>query len=153
MDRPLPKTIRRTSVGIVWPTIVCAILHFMAAFFAFMLMFGNSMERFDSGRPPTAVEETIEDFGRMAVNILCFPATHIAKATEIHNNLAEWLLMISNSLLWGVALAAVFRIARRTYQTRQFGLRTLMIAMTVFAILLGLIAVLAKWMPKWPLAY
>src|SRR5262245_37129476 len=94
--------LRKTSVGIVWPVIVFSILHFVAAFCALMLMFGNSMARFDSGRPPTVIEATVERIGGLAANVLWFPAVNIAKAAGIHNNLAEWLLMISNSLLWGI---------------------------------------------------
>jgi hypothetical protein len=113
-----------------------ALLHFILSAGAFMVSFGAAMNQFDFGGQPTAVERLAE---RMA-SILFFPGYQFATAANIHNNAVEWLLVLGNSLLWGAALYGVFIVVRRTIRVfRSFSLRTLLIATTLVAVVLGLV--------------
>jgi len=77
--------------------------HFATVFVAFSWAFARSMERFDSGGKSTMVDGILHGI----VNVLWFPLLQFAQAFRIHNDAAEWVLVIANSVLWGFGLYAI----------------------------------------------
>lgn len=95
--------------------------HFAAVFVAFCWAFARSLERFDAGGDPTIVDAILNG----VVNVLWFPLLQFAHANGIHNDAAEWILVIANSVLWGLGLYAISLIvanaqlhSRRTQRCR-----------------------------------
>ncbi|MCI0332637.1 MAG: hypothetical protein L0228_05380 [Planctomycetes bacterium] len=125
------------AIGLVGITI-CSVLHFIAGFIAFSISFSLGMDRFDDGGDPSFIEK----LSNIAVNILWFPAWLVADAVNLHNDLAEWALVIGNSVIWGIASFGILATIARVYGVRQFSLRTMMIGTTLIALLFGLVAVL-----------
>ncbi|MDB6125951.1 MAG: hypothetical protein JWQ71_4944 [Pedosphaera sp.] len=84
-------------------------LHFVVSFGVFLLAFGGTMGRFESGVAPSL-------FGRVcdvAVDILWFPFMWVGGLLGIGKGRAEWLLLIANSLLWGVVLYGLLLLLKR----------------------------------------
>lgn len=93
-------TMLKAGVGIA----IMSLLHFSASATAFAICFSLGMKRFDFGGEPSLVEVITHS----TADILFFPGYQIAVAGGIHNDIAEWLLVIANSMLWGTAMYFTF---------------------------------------------
>ena len=88
------------------------------------------MDRFDNGGEPTLVERIAD----VLVHVLWLPGRLLLTTPNAHNNFLEWSLLFGNSLLWGFG-----RMITLKYAHRGFSLRTLLIATTLIAVVLGLV--------------
>jgi hypothetical protein len=118
-----------------------SVLHFVAGFAAFATALELVWNRFDSDEGPSFLEKTCE----LAADVLWFPWIQLASALNIQGGVLEWILLISNSLLWGLLLYGMWRVSapyfKRPY---RYGLRSLFIVTTVMAIALGAVAFLVR---------
>ena len=85
-------------------------LHFLFGFGAFWHSLGSGLGRFDSDAAPSLFDRTCG----LAVDVLWFPFLPVAHVLGAEGSgVAEWLLMIANSVLWGAVLYAVFVVVAR----------------------------------------
>ena len=90
------------------------IAHFLVLAMCFLTTFTLSMERFDKYDSKVSAVEYVTG---SLTEILMSPGRYIWTSWARNNlhNAFEWMLVIANSALWGVALAYVFgKIKRAT---------------------------------------
>jgi hypothetical protein len=113
-------TLQLTPFSVLF-IIVFAVIHFVigcALVFAWL----------DSW-PPLAA------YGRVLVNIWWFPGQQLIQLHHSEKFASNLALPIANSLLWGAAVFVIWKARKGQYL--RFSLRTLLIAATVIAALLG----------------
>jgi hypothetical protein len=116
---------------------IFALIHFIGSF-ALRISLGFSDTIEDLGETTVLWEA-----GRILLLILWFPAMQISDASRIN----DWVILIGNSILWGAGLFMVFLAALRLAGVQpinwsgQFSMRSLLVAITAAAIVLGLIGV------------
>ena len=90
------------------PTIASmSALHFVLSFGAFWHSLGSGLGRFDSGAAPSVFDRTCD----LALDVLWFPLLRVAHVLGIEGSgVAEWLLMVANSVLWGAVLYGLFAV-------------------------------------------
>jgi len=83
----------------VLPTIASiSAFHFVLNFDCFWHSLGSGLGRFESGAVPSLFDRTCD----LAVDVLWFPFLPVAHVLGVEGpGLAEWLLMVANSVLWG----------------------------------------------------
>jgi hypothetical protein len=85
-------------------------VHFVASFGAFWHSLGSSLGRFDSGTPPSLLDRVLDG----AVDVLWFPLVWLWDLLGVRGpGLAEWFILVTNSLLWGLAFYGVFTLLAR----------------------------------------
>ena len=90
------------------------IAHFLVLTLCFLITFPLSMERFDKG---DANKSAVEYVTGSLTNILMMPGKYIWTpwASKNLHNAFEWMLLVANSALWGIAIAYVYgRIKKAT---------------------------------------
>jgi hypothetical protein len=119
---------------------VFSLLHFLGSF-ALRLSLGFYDTWEDRGE-----RTVLWEAGRIVLLILWFPGLQIVKALHVNG----WAVLIGNSLLWGVALFALFVAIMRllgvgpAQWSGQFSMRTLLLTTTAAAILLGVVGWVAR---------
>ena len=89
---------RRSRAWIVIP--IAAGLHLAAFVMVLMRSFGESMRSFDSGAAPTQLGR----FCQVFTEVLGFPGLQLSRwLPGGTGTVAGWLLVMCNSLLWGIA--------------------------------------------------
>jgi ABC-type uncharacterized transport system permease subunit len=90
---------------------IVAGIHFLLCFVFFFISFGISMDRFDTGRSLTLIERGIQG----ASEVLFFPlgTLFLSLAPKNIPNAAQYIPFILNSLLWGICVYVLLRIATR----------------------------------------
>lgn len=95
--------------------IICslAVVHFIVHLAAFFVWAGNTMSRFDTGRPATASDQVV----KAAVSILQFPVVTLTLALPLSlrrwglfNGLMGHVPFILNSLVWAGCIYLVVRV-------------------------------------------
>ena len=85
-------------------------LHFVLSLGAFWHSLGSGLGRFNNGAAPSLCDKTCD----LAVDVLWFPFLRVAHILGVEGpGVAEWLLMLANSVLWGAALYALFAVFAR----------------------------------------
>ena len=75
--------------------------------------------------------------GAVLVNIWWFPAYQIFPLLHLHDDISKLAFPICNSFLWGAIVFVIWKARQGQYY--RFSLRTLLIATTLVAVVLGLI--------------
>jgi uncharacterized membrane protein len=75
--------------------------------------------------------------GRILVNVWWFPAQQIYQLHHSGEHISRFAFPVCNSLLWGAVMFVIWKARQRQYYS--FSLRTLLIATTVVAVVLGMI--------------
>lgn len=83
------------------------IAHFLVLTVCFLTAFTLGMERFDKG---DANESAMEYVSSTLTNILMSPGKFIwtSWASKNLHDIFEWILLIANSAVWGIAIAYVY---------------------------------------------
>ncbi len=92
----------RMRISRVIMILVLTGLHFVAAVFLLITVFGNSMGRFDSGGEPTISERMLG----LVLDVLLFPAGFILEfiPASVFPGLWGYIPFFLNSLFWGIGL-------------------------------------------------
>jgi hypothetical protein len=91
-------------------------VHFAVSFGAFWHSLGSSLGRFDTGLEASRFDKACSG----AVDVLWFPFVWAGGLLHVQGpGIAKWLLMIANSLLWGVALYGLSAVLGRVLHLRQ----------------------------------
>jgi hypothetical protein len=128
------RTVVRALMCLIGILLV-SLLHFVISF-ALRISLGFSDEEYVPER------SALWEIGRITQLILWFPAWWVADTFDVH----VWAVLIGNSILWGAALFTLFIAALRLAGigpikwTGQFSMRTLLMAITAAAIVLGAIS-------------
>ena len=98
----------------VLAVVLVAGVHFVLSMATLATSFASGMARFDTGAAPGVGERVLDG----AVSILLFPlawrgSTWFALPAEYRGAPWEHLLFAANSLLWGAAIYALWRLTRR----------------------------------------
>jgi|GEM_PF-3258407 hypothetical protein len=90
--------------------------HLVCGFALFAASYGASMDRMDSGLPPSFAESLVS----LASGVLWFPASALAGIAGggWFSGLWGWPLLVANSLLWGTVMTyATLLLSRGTQPT------------------------------------
>ena len=84
--------------------------HFELSFGCFWHSLGSGLGGFESGAVPSLFDRTCD----LAVDVLWFPFLPVAHVLGVEGpGLAEWLLMVANSVLWGAVLCVLLTVFAR----------------------------------------
>ncbi len=97
-----------TTTRFVAYAVGTAAVHLVVAVGSSFVAFSMGMARFDSGTPPGVIEETAARVSQ----VLLQPALSMCCSHGV-SSLPQWLLIGSNSLLWGLLLSGLLALAAR----------------------------------------
>lgn len=98
-----------SGLGRIFIVLAISATHLVCGIALFAASFGASMDRMDSGLPPSFAESLVS----LASGVLWFPASALAGVAGEgwFSGLWGWPLLVANSLLWGTV---VFYLALRS---------------------------------------
>lgn len=93
-----------------WAGVAVAAGHFVAHVAALTIVIGRGLARFDHGGDPTLAERLFE----ACATLLQFPLVLLVRSLPVGGSGQwGWLILLANSVLWGVAATAVWRLMAR----------------------------------------
>ena len=95
-------------------TITFSCIHFTVLIICFITSFSLGMSRFDAGDMNENIIETVTG---VITNILIIPANYLWTPWASKNlpNFIEWILFLSNSILWGYVVAFVYSKLKKAH--------------------------------------
>ncbi len=99
--------LRGTMKIIIKRTLIFSCIHFTVLITCLITSFSLGMSRFDTGDGNETIIETVTG---TITNILIVPANYLWTpwASKNLSNIVEWILFLSNSLLWGYVAAFMY---------------------------------------------
>jgi hypothetical protein len=101
--------------------LVFALVHAIVSVAIFIVSFGRSMARFDTGDDPSVFEVLLSTLSE----VLFFPLMHLLNlfepAPRVFAGLFGYIPIIANSLLWGCVIWMMYTLVQNRLQHRAGG--------------------------------
>ena len=127
------------TVKLIVVIAVAAALHYALSVFLLLLGISAKVHEYQTGNSPSLIQRA----AHVIYTVVWFPLEQVLNKLDLkYDSWCGLMFVWAHHIAWGVAI--VFAI-KATCQLRRFSLRTLLIATTLVAVVLGLIMVAMRW--------